>query len=183
MNKQVFGLLAIGRFISMQSGLDLESDDVFDVDAAARKGVSSFLTEAVNQVADDLVKGVDIDFNLKDYQDADNTLTRTDLDVAVSKKLMNNRLIISVGTNFMIDSHGSGNAPQKSGTEYIPDVSATYKLSRDGRYMLRVYRKNEYDAVVEGYFAETGVSFTIEMAYDRFKQIFQKVPVENQLNQ
>ena len=44
--------------------------------------------------------------------------------------------------------------------QYIPDITTTYKLSKDGRYRVKAYQKNEYDTVVEGYFTETGVAFT-----------------------
>jgi NAD kinase len=48
-----------------------------------------------------------------------------------------------------------------------------YKLSKDGRYLLRAYRKNDYDDVVEGYVIETGLGFLITIDYDHFKEIFQ----------
>lgn len=60
------------------------------------------------------------------------------------------------------------------------DVAFDYKLSRDGRYMLRGYRRNEYQGVVEGYIIETGLSFIITVDYNRFMEIFRrkkKIPV------
>ena len=38
--------------------------------------------------------------------------------------------------------------------------------------MLRAYRKNEYQGVVEGYLIETGVGFIITLDYTKFKEIF-----------
>jgi hypothetical protein len=81
-------------------------------------------------------------------------------------------LIIRVEENFAVG--GEGSTAPKSGTQYIPDVTSTYKLSKDGRYQVKAYQKNEYDAVVQGYFTEVGVSFTIELTYDKFKEIFQR---------
>jgi hypothetical protein len=40
--------------------------------------------------------------------------------------------------------------------------------------MLRGYRKNDYEAVVEGYVIETGLKFIITVDYNKFKEIFQK---------
>lgn len=175
MNKQVFGLLIMNRFISDRSS-DFFAGGGFNADAVARESVSRFLAEAVNQIAKDLIKGVDIDVNLKNYQAAEsNSITRTDVDVALSKRLFNDRLSISVGKNFTVD----GNSPAAQGqsnnqAQNFPDITTTYKLSRDGRYMIRAYRRNQYEAQVDGYFVETGATFSITMDYNRFRELFQK---------
>uniref|UniRef100_A0AAU6WPL0 Uncharacterized protein n=1 Tax=Chryseobacterium endophyticum TaxID=1854762 RepID=A0AAU6WPL0_9FLAO len=49
-----------------------------------------------------------------------------------------------------------------------------YSLSRDGRYMLRAYRKNEYQVALQGQIVETGLGFIITLDYDKFREIFQK---------
>ena len=49
-----------------------------------------------------------------------------------------------------------------------------YSLSRDGRYMLRAYRKDEYQVALQGQIVETGVGFIITLDYDKFKEIFEK---------
>lgn len=175
MNKQVFGLLIMNRFISDRSS-DFFAGGGFRADAVARESVSRFLTEAVNQIAKDLIKGVDIDVNLKNYQAADNnSITRTDVDVALSKRLFNDRLNISVGKNFTVEGTSpAAQAQSSSNTQNLPDITTTYKLSRDGRYMIRAYRRNQYEAQVDGYFIETGAVFSITMDYNRFRELFQK---------
>ncbi len=47
-----------------------------------------------------------------------------------------------------------------------------YSISRDNRYLLRAYRKNEYQGVIDGYIIETGVAFIITVDYNNFRQIF-----------
>ena len=59
-------------------------------------------------------------------------------------------------------------------TQFIPDVNTTYKLSKDGRFMLRAYRKNQYEALLDGYFIETGVSFNFTVDYDKLREIIKK---------
>ena len=54
------------------------------------------------------------------------------------------------------------------------DLNINYALSRDGRYMLRFYRKNRYEGIVDGYIIETGVSFLIAVDYNRFSQLLRK---------
>ena len=94
--------------------------------------------------------------------------------------MANERLTVTVGKNITVGESVQNNYA-KSSDQYIPDIATTYKLSKDGRYYVKAYRKNEYDAVVEGYFAETGVSFTIQMDYNRFKELFTRAKkLENQ---
>ncbi len=170
MNKQVFSLLLTKRF-SVTSGYNTLENSNLNANNALKEGMGSFLSEAMNQVADQLIKGVDVDVNMKTYKTDDDPVSKTDLGVAVSKDLMNDRLVIRIEENFPM---GNSSVPVKSGSQYIPDVTRTYKLSKDGRFQLKAYQKNEYDAVVQGYFTEVGVNFTIEVSYDKFKEILRR---------
>jgi hypothetical protein len=40
--------------------------------------------------------------------------------------------------------------------------------------MLRFYRKNQYEGIVDGYIIETGISFNISVDYNRFVDLFRK---------
>ena len=170
MNKQVFSLLLTKRF-SVTSGNNSLENSNLNANNALKEGVSSFLSEAMNQVADQMIKGVDVDVNMKTYKTDDDPISKTDLGVAVSKGLMEDRLVIRIEENFPM---GNSSVPVKSGSQYIPDITSTYKLSKDGRLQLKGYQKNEYDAVVQGYFTEVGVNFTIEVSYDKFKQVLRR---------
>jgi len=120
-----------------------------------------------------LIKGVDINFDLNNTQDystgAEND--RTDLNVTVSKRLFNDRIQVNVGSDFELA--GATN-PNENASNIGGDVSVDYHLTKDGRYMLRAYRKNQYDIVVEGEVVETGLSFILTLDYNKFSEIFGK---------
>ena len=170
MNKQVFSLLLTKRFSVTSDNNTLENTNL-NANNALKEGVSSFLSEAMNQVADQLITGVDVEVNMKTYKTDDDPISKTDLGVAVSKGLMEDRLVIRIEENFPM---GNTSAPVKSGSQYIPDITSTYKLSKDGRLQLQGYQRNEYDAVVQGYFTEIGVSFIIEVSYDKFNELLRR---------
>ena len=170
MNKQVFSLLLTKQF-SVTTGTNTLESSNLNANNALKEGVSSFLTEAMNQVADQLIKGVDVDVNMKTYKTDDDPISKTDLGVAVSKDLFEDRLVIRIEESFAM---GNTSTPVKSGSQYIPDITTSYKLSKDGRFQVKGYQKNEYDAVVQGYFTEVGVNFTIELSYDKFKELVQR---------
>jgi hypothetical protein len=56
----------------------------------------------------------------------------------------------------------------------LPDVTASYKLTQDGKYMLRVYKKTQFEVILDGYVIETGVAFIFTMDYDKFRKLFGK---------
>ena len=62
----------------------------------------------------------------------------------------------------------------KSQQSIIGDITVNYMLSRDGRYMLRAYRKNEYEGIVDGYIIETGLSFIITVDYNRITEVIRR---------
>jgi len=168
-NKQAFSLLVANRFTV--TGAGDASASSFNPNTALMNGMSQFLSEAMNEVADELIEGVDLQVDLKNYKRADNDKTKTDIGVSMSKDL-NNRLSVTIGKNFTLGEDQT--SYQNNIQQYIPDITTTYKLSKDGRYRVKAYQKNEYDTVVEGYFTETGVAFTIELDYDKFKEITQR---------
>ncbi|NCI45891.1 translocation/assembly module TamB domain-containing protein [Sediminibacterium soli] len=178
MNKQVFGLLLMGRFIGEQSTdffRNIGGSSGYGADEVVKESVSRFLTEAVNQVASNLIKGVDVNVDLATQQDYATAAERTDLNVAFSKRFLNDRINVTVGKSFTVEGQDPATRGQQSaGQQYIPDITTTYKLSRDGRYMLKAYQRNQYEAILDGYFVETGVAFSLVMDYNRFRELLRK---------
>lgn len=166
MNKQVLGVLVLGHFIGdnplASSGAGLT------VEGAIRNSVSGLLSDQLNRLAGDLINGVDLDFGLtsgEDYSSGTAT-TRTDLSVGVSKSFLDDRLTVSVGNNFNLEGAQQG----EKATNIAGNVSVNYKLSRDGRYMLRAYRMDRF-IVIQGQVIETGLGFTMTLDYNKFKEL------------
>lgn len=169
-NKQALGLLVFGHFIADNP---FETSGGGGAEQMARQSASKILSQQLNNLAGNLIKGVDLSFDLQSSQDystrkAEN---KTNLNVGVSKSLFNNRTTVYVGSNIQLE--GPQQTEQQS-SQIAGDVAIEYKLSRDGRYRLRAYRKNKYEGVIEGEFIETGLSFIIVMDYNHFKELFQK---------
>ena len=169
MNKQVFALLLLNRFV----GEDPFSSSGGSMNAGtfAMQSVSRLLSEQLNQLAQNLVQGVDINFDLATTQDytTGSEQNRTDLNVGVSKRLLSDRLTVSVGSDFELQGPMQSNQSQSN---LAGNIAVNYKLSKDGKYMLRAYRKNDYSGEIEGYVIETGIGFIISVDYNKFRQIF-----------
>lgn len=168
LNKQVFALLLLNRFVQ-ENPFESQAGGTTGEDIL-RQSASRILTDQLNQLAGSLITGVDLNFDLvseKDYTTGTEQ-NRTDLNVGVSKQLLNDRLRVNVGSNFELE--GTPRTGER-GNVIAGDVSIDYQLSKDARYMVRAYRKNEYEQVVQGQVIETGVSFIITMDYNHFMEL------------
>ena len=176
MDKQVFALLLLNRFVG-EDPLQSAAGGGTSLGNLAFQSASQILTNQLDQLAASLIKGVDIHFDLNNQQDFSTGTENdyTELNVSVSKQLFNERIQVSVGSNF--DVQGTGSANQNA-SNIAGDVAVDYKLTKDGRYMLRAYRKNQYQAVVEGQVVETGVSFILTFDYNKLKEIFARTKEE-----
>jgi len=172
LNKQVFALLALERFIANNPFQSLAGGGG-GVSTLARSSVSKLLTEQLNNLASDLIHGVDLNFGVNSSEDysTGSLEQKTDLEVGISKKLLNDRLTVTVGSSFALEGPQQAN---QNASNIADNVNVEYMLSRDGRYRLRAYRRNQTESVVEGQIVETGLGFTLVVDYNRFKEIFQK---------
>lgn len=170
MNKQVFALLLLGRFIGENP---FESNSGLSAETMAKQSVSKILSQQLNNLAGNLISGVEMNFDLESTEDYSmgRRSERTDLNLDLSKRLLNDRLKVTVGSNFGLEGDARQNEQM---TNIAGDVSLDYNLSEDGRYMLRAYRKNEYQVALQGQIVETGVGFIITLDYDQFKDIFDR---------
>jgi TamB, inner membrane protein subunit of TAM complex len=168
-NKQVFALLLLGRFI--QENPFQSAGAPTDAGTIAKQSASKLLSDQLNQLAGSLIKGVDVNFDMNSDQDysSGSATNQTDLNVKVSKSLFNDRIRVTVGSDFQLEQTNPG----QNASNIAGDVSVDYKLSKDGRYMLRVYRNDQYETIVEGQVVETGVSFILTFDYNKFRELFQ----------
>ncbi len=169
LNKQVFSLIVLGRFMSTNPFESLSGGG--GTEAIVRNSISSFLSGQLNRLASELITGVELDFNLTSEEDYATGAgqTRTDLNIGVSKMLLNDRLKITVGSNFEVEGN---TRPGETANNIAGDIQLDYQLSQDGRYFARVYRKNQYQVTLQGQYVETGIGFIINMDYNRFREIW-----------
>lgn len=169
LNKQVFALLLLNRFV----GENPFANDAGGggVESMVRQSVSKILSEQLNNLAGNLIEGVELNFDLESTEDysTGSLENRTDLNVGVSKRFLDDRLKVTVGSNFGLEGN---NQPNRETNNIAGDIAVDYKLSKDGRYMLRAYRKNQYEVALQGQVIETGIGFILTMDYNKFREIF-----------
>jgi len=168
MNKQVLGVLVLGHFIG-DNPLQSQGGNT-GISGALRNSVSSLLSDQLNKMAGNLIGGVQLSFGLTSGADYSTGVqqNRTDLNVGLSKQFLNDRVTVTVGNNFNLEGQ---NQPGQKTTDIAGNLSVNYKLTQDGRYMIRAYRRDEF-IVVEGQVVETGLAFSLTYEYNRFRELF-----------
>lgn len=171
LNKQVFSLLVLNRFFP-SSGSDGSAGGPASI---ARDNVNNVLSDQLNSFSSKLMgdTGVDLNFGLDSYTDYQSATPqeRTELDINASKSLFDNRLVIQVGSE--VDIQG-GSSEQGRNAPVIGNVALEYLITKDGRYRLRGYRKNQFESVVDGELIVTGISLIFSKEFNKFKELWER---------
>ena len=167
LNKQVFALLVLGRFVQ-ENPLQTESGGTSTL---VRSTVGKFLSAQLNKLSSKVVPGVELNFDIQSYDDyqTGQAKGRTQVEIGVKKQLFNERLSVQVGGT--IDVEGE-KAKQNSASDITSDVTVEYKLTKDGRYRLKGFRHNQYEGAIEGQLVETGAGFLYVRDFNKWKEFF-----------
>jgi hypothetical protein len=174
LNKQVMGLLLLNQFVPedpLASGSG--SMTLFDYESAARSTAGSIVSSQLNSLISSKIKAVDIDFDVDskaDYSTGEKVNT-TDLNVNLSRTMFNDRYTVSVGSTFALEGTAEH---RKNSAGLAGNYSAEYKITRDGRYRAKAYRKDQYEADNSGQVIQTGVSLVIFLDFNKYSDILKK---------
>lgn len=173
MNKQVFGLLIFNSFIAEEqsSGTDLLADAG---QSAILSSVSNLLTNELNRLAKRYIKGVDLDFGLSSYSARGNVSQDlvTELEVGLSKRLLNDRLNIELGGNVQVTNNDNVDLFNDQNSTFSGDFVLEYKLTPAGNYNLKFYQvltnENRPFTIGANYY-ESGASISFSKSFNSKK--------------
>ena len=166
LNKQVFALLILRRFISDNP---FESQAASGIANTARMSVSRLLSEQLDRLSQN-IKGIQLNFDLKSYENRTGTGVQgqTKLQLGVSKNLFKDRLVVKLAGNVDIEGQDTN---QKDITDYIGDLALEFKLTPDGRFRVTGFRNSNYD-MIDGQLTETGAGLIYIKDYNAFQELF-----------
>jgi|GEM_PF-286854 len=173
LNKQVFALLVLGRFVQ-ENPLQSETNATSTL---VRSTVGTFLSTQLNKLSSKVVPGVELNFDIQSYDDygTGEAQGRTEVEIGIKKQLFNERLSVQLGGS--VDVEGE-KAKQNSASEITSDVTVEYKLTEDGRYRLKGFRHNQYEGAIEGQLVETGAGVVYVRDFNKWKEFFKR-PVKD----
>ncbi len=170
LNKQVFALLVLNRFVQANP---FDNSSGGGLEYVARNSVSKFLSQQLNSFAEQFIKGVELNFDVQSYEEytAEGVEGRTEVNVGVKKRFLKNRLIVEVSGN--VDVEGE-RTQQNDASNLAGDVVLEYLLTEDGRYRLSVFRKDQYEGILDGQVVEAGIGLVYTRDFDSWNQLMRK---------
>jgi hypothetical protein len=168
LNKQVFALLVLGRFIQENP---FQTEMAGETSTLIRSTVSKFLSAQLNKLSSKVIPSVELNFDIQSYDDYQSGQAegRTQVEIGVKKQLFNERLSVQLGGT--VDVEGD-QAKQNSASDITSDVTIEYKLTKDGRFRMKGFRHNQYEGAIEGQLVETGVGVVYVRDFNRWSRLF-----------
>ena len=160
MNKQVFSLLIFNNFFPSSNSGDLL---VNTGENLALSSVSKLISNQLNNLADKLIKGVEVSIDLDSYQAINDQNTVTELQVGISKKLFNDRLTVKAGADLGINS--TSNSSRSDFTNLAGDFILEYKLTPNGNYILKVFRRSDFDILRDENTSRNGIGISAKKSF------------------
>jgi len=197
LNKQVSCLVVLNSFVPITS-----STATFDATTAfsgiVYNSISGLISNAFSKQVYNLLqkifndKSIRVNFNTTFYNGSnlvDNLGTsgqnlsdqqsklnpdRTNLNLSIAKSFMNEKLTLTFGSAFDI---GMGAAQvQASSFQFLPDLTAEYKITADGRIVLTFFYRDSYNylSIANHTQNSSGSSISYRRDFDRVDELFKK---------
>jgi hypothetical protein len=172
LNKQVFALLVLGRFVQ-ENPFQTETSGTSTI---IRSTVGKFLSAQLNQLSSKVIPGMELNFDIQSYDDyqSGQAKGRTQVEIGAKKQLFNERLSVQLGGS--VDVEGD-QAKQNSANDITSDISLEYKLNKDGRFRMKGFRHNQYEGAIEGQLIETGIGLVYVHDFNKWRKKPPKSPV------
>lgn len=131
LNRQVFSLLVLNRFLLPQS-----SDG--DVETSGSAGVGAITSSELlsNQLSNWLSR-ISNDFDIGVNYTPGDDLSNQELELALSTQIFNDRLTID--SNFGLSDRSSVSSSTQNTNNLIGDVTLEYKISKDGKIRVKAF--------------------------------------------
>jgi hypothetical protein len=175
-NKQVFALLTVGSFVREDPFSKNPDGGGGGFNSAVASSVSELLSQQLNSLAGKYLKDVDLNFDIENYDDysTGTAQNRTDVNIGLQKNFLNDRVTVNLGTDLNVEGDEQTGLNSNRQSEIVSDITIEYKMTKDGRLRVMLFRNNEYAGVIEGQITETGTGLIYVRDFNRFKYLFTK---------
>jgi hypothetical protein len=144
-------------------------------------GANVIISNALNQFAAQKLKFIDLHFDLESYDNygSDNAgeaqdNLRTEMKIAASKKLADDRLSIALGATVVLQADEKEQQQQSIADRISPEFNIEYLLNKPRTLKVRTFRRSEYRGLVEGKVISTGAGILFQKDFNKLSELFKK---------
>lgn len=131
----------------------------------ANAALNSVLNRQMDQILGSKLKNTDVDLGIDTYN-TQSGAARTDYSIKVSQRFLNDRFRATFG-----GSVSSGGDTSRGSGARLGDISLEWLIKKDGSHYLKLYRRYNYESVLEGEVIESGIGYAQERTAYRFKHL------------
>lgn len=187
LNKQVSYLILFNNFGPLTAAGSLQNNSASFANTAFESlvvsSISGFLSSVISNEFSKILQNVFNDKSLKLNMNAalysGTNLTgqsnaqimlpdRTNINLSLAKSYLDERLTFMVGSaiDFGINSR------QAATFQFLPDVSAEYKLTPDGKFRITFFYRNNWSYAYQSALQRSGVGLSYRKEFDRIWELF-----------
>ena len=135
--------------------------------AAQKQGytLSSIINSRLNAAMANSKMGQIVDIDISSGQTVHASGKTNDMNIAISKSLLNNKLRITVGSTI------SDNPEVNKANGLLSLITADYKLTPSGNVLLRMFSQRDYDNIFEGELYKYGIGVAATKQWKRYRFI------------
>jgi hypothetical protein len=180
LNRQVFGLLVLNQFLPFTGGIDNQLAGQTTFTSGAANTVSEFLSNQLSRYFNDWLSYLadDLDFSIN-YRNYGQTTTdmasdeaflqrRRELQLALSKKFLNDRITLNVGGN--VDFGQEDIQTEANTTFFGGDFSVEYAFTRNRRFRMKAFTMSDYDYFSQANRTRAGVGLSFRKEFDKLRE-------------
>ncbi|MDR3713027.1 MAG: translocation/assembly module TamB domain-containing protein [Puia sp.] len=187
LNKQVSYLVVINSFGPLSNTTNFDASTAFT--GIVVNSISGMISNVFSRQFSNIFqkifndKSIRVNFNTTVYNGSnliDNVdqskviLDRTNLNFSIGKSFLNEKLSLNLGS--ALDFGMTAQQVQASSFQFLPDITAEYKLTADGRIALTLFYRDSYNYLSAGNRTQnsSGTSISYRRDFDRIDELFKK---------
>ncbi|MFN2394977.1 MAG: translocation/assembly module TamB domain-containing protein [Bacteroidales bacterium] len=166
MNRQVFSLLILNRFVPPEDGLNTALS--YGMGSTSSELLSNQLSNWLSQISSDFDIGIN-------YRPGDE-ITNQEIEVALSTQLFDDRVTIDGNVGVRGDLKGDNTVGTDERTSnIIGDVNVEVKITPEGRFRVKAFnRSNTFDVLNTNFPYTQGVGVFYRREFDSLFELFRK---------
>ena len=167
LNQNVFSILLFNKFISSSESIGSNTDVIIN-------SLGQLVTAELNRLTSEYIDFVDIavGFNAQSNENYEGSQSyNTSVDLKIEKSFYNDRIRVKVGGVW--DTHQNTESTGNSNKAWKNDFSIEYLITKDGRYLAKIYNKDDkdYDGTDV---TRNGISVSYSKNFNKLRYIFKK---------
>jgi hypothetical protein len=187
LNKQVSCLVVLNSFVPLSNSTAAVDPTLVGANVVVNS-ISGIISNAFHKQVSAVLQRVfkdnslQFNFNTSVYNgsylltsNANNLIyDRTNLNFSVGKSLFNEKLTLNVGS--ALDFGMTAQQEQAAAFEFLPDITAAYKITADGRVSVTLFYRDSYNYLSSGNHTlnSSGTSLSYRRDFDRIDELFKK---------